>query len=125
MTLVTLAYMDGWTDVRTFVRTDVRRRHGYKTTICRIDGLPYFLNYGAPRARLWRAWSSAIREWLVFCLHVDFVFSKSGFESQCVLLIQKECYFGHYHLIPLIGDSTVRTHSQYCGTLTPITSLKG
>ena len=24
-----------------------------KTNISRIDGLPYFLNYGVPRARLW------------------------------------------------------------------------
>ena len=29
-------------------RTNGRRRHSYKTKISRIDGLPYFLNYGAP-----------------------------------------------------------------------------
>ena len=45
---------DGRTDVRTYVRTyNVRtygrsRRHGYKTKFSHIDGLPYFLKYGAP-----------------------------------------------------------------------------
>ena len=32
-------------------RTYVRGRHGHKTKFSHIDGLPYFLNYGAPRAR--------------------------------------------------------------------------
>ena len=43
----------GWVDVRTDLRTvtDVIA----KTKISRIDELPYFLNYGAPRARLWGA----------------------------------------------------------------------
>ena len=59
--LVTLAYMKGRTDVRTYVRTYGRSwRHGYKTKFSHIDGLPYFLKYGAPaRARLRRARSSA------------------------------------------------------------------
>ena len=30
------------------VRTDGRWRHGYKTKFSHIDGLPYFLKYGAP-----------------------------------------------------------------------------
>ena len=34
------------------VCTDRRWRHSYKTKISRIDGLPYFLNNDAPRARL-------------------------------------------------------------------------
>ena len=54
--LVTLAYMKGRTDVRTYGRS---WRHGYKTKFSHIDGLPYFLNYGAPRARFRRARSSA------------------------------------------------------------------
>ena len=48
--LDTLAYMDGWTYVRT-VANDVVA----KTKISRIDGLQYFLNYGAQRARFRRA----------------------------------------------------------------------
>ena len=35
-----------------------------RTHVCRgvhIDGLPYFLNHGAPRARLWRTQSSAVK----------------------------------------------------------------
>ena len=39
---------DGRTDVRTYGRS---WRHGYKTKFSHIDGLPYFLKYGAPRAR--------------------------------------------------------------------------
>ena len=38
---------DGRTDVCTCGRSS---RHGYKTKFSHIDGLPYFLNYGAPRA---------------------------------------------------------------------------
>ena len=40
-------------DGRTYVRCTYGRwwRHGYKTKFSHIDGLPYFLNYGAPRAR--------------------------------------------------------------------------
>ena len=40
--------MEGLTDVRSYGRTVA------KTKFSRIDGLPYFLNYGAPRARLRR-----------------------------------------------------------------------
>ena len=43
---------DGRTDGRTYVRS---RRHGYKTKFSHIDGLPYFLSYGAPRARAFSA----------------------------------------------------------------------
>ena len=45
---------DGRTYVRTlYVRCTYGRswRHGYKTKFSHIDGLPYFLNYGAPLAR--------------------------------------------------------------------------
>ena len=35
-------------DGRTYGRT-LYGRHGYKTKFSPIDGLPYFLNYGAPR----------------------------------------------------------------------------
>ena len=54
--LVTLAYMKGRTDVRTdvlrtYVRTDVHDVNAIKTKFSHIDGLLYFLNYGAPRAR--------------------------------------------------------------------------
>ena len=45
-----LAYMEG----RTYVR------HGYKTQFSRIDGLPYFLNYGAPRALLKSPFNSEV-----------------------------------------------------------------
>ena len=58
---LTLAYMMGWTYVRSVGRT-VGRSVGRSyddviTKISRMDGLPYFLSNGAPRAR---AWSSAI-----------------------------------------------------------------
>ena len=46
-----------WRGGRTYGRS---WRHDYKTKFSHIDGLPYFLNYGAPRGRLWRARSSAI-----------------------------------------------------------------
>ena len=38
--------MDGWT----YVGTNGRWRHGYKTKFFRINGLPHFLKYGALRA---------------------------------------------------------------------------
>ena len=66
--LVTLAYMKGRTDVRTYVRTLYVRtygrslRHGYKTKFSHIDGLPYFLNYGAPRARAFGARGAPLRK---------------------------------------------------------------
>ena len=41
----------GRTDVRTYGRS---WRHGYKTKFSHIDGLPYFLNYGAPSAGAFR-----------------------------------------------------------------------
>ena len=50
--LVTLAYMKGRTDVRTYVRTDV---HDVMAKFSHIDGLPYFLKYDAPRARAFGA----------------------------------------------------------------------
>ena len=50
--LVTLAYMNGRTDVRTDGRS---LRHGYKTKFSHVGGLTYFLNYGAPRARAFGA----------------------------------------------------------------------
>ena len=55
--LVTLAYMKGRTDVRTYVRCTYGSswRHGYKTKFSHIDRLPYFLKYGAPRARAFGA----------------------------------------------------------------------
>ena len=44
---------DGRTYVRTlYVRTDV---HDVMAKISHIDGLPYFLKYGAPRARAFGA----------------------------------------------------------------------
>ena len=49
--LVTLAYMKGRTDVRTYGRP---WRHGYKTKFSHIDGLPYItmgLRARAPSAR--------------------------------------------------------------------------
>ena len=46
--LVTLAYMKGRTDVRTDV-------HDVMAKFSHIDGLPYFLKYGAPRARAFGA----------------------------------------------------------------------
>ena len=50
-------WADGRTDVRTYVVRTYGRwwRHGYKTKFPHIDGLPYFLNYGAPRARAFGA----------------------------------------------------------------------
>ena len=39
----------GGMDERKYVRTNGRSRHGYKTQIFCIDGLPYFLNFGAPQ----------------------------------------------------------------------------
>ena len=50
--------MDGPTDGRTYRRS---RRHGYKTKFSHMDGLPYFLSYGALHARA-RARSSAIND---------------------------------------------------------------
>ena len=52
---LTLAYMMGWTYVRSVGRT-VGRSVGRSyddviTNISRMDGLPYFLSNGAPRAR--------------------------------------------------------------------------
>ena len=46
-----------WRGGRTYVRTLYGRswRHGYKTKFSHIDGLPYFLKYGAPRARAFGA----------------------------------------------------------------------
>ena len=40
----------GGADGRTYVRTFMT--HGYKTKFSHIDGLPYFLSYGAPRVEL-------------------------------------------------------------------------
>ena len=55
--LVTLAYMKGRTDVRTYVRTLYVRTvvHDVMAKFSHIDGLPYFLKYGAPRARAFGA----------------------------------------------------------------------
>ena len=46
---------DGRTDVRTYGRTDVRTDGHVTTKMFEIDGLPNFLRYGAPHARLRRA----------------------------------------------------------------------
>ena len=46
--LVTLAYMEGWTDVKSYGLTVT------ETKFSRTDGSPKFLSHGAPRARLWR-----------------------------------------------------------------------
>ena len=54
MILVTLAYREGWTYGRTDVRTIVQMLDDVmviKPSVSRIDGLPYFLNNGSPRAR--------------------------------------------------------------------------
>ena len=56
---LTLAYMMGWTYVRSDGRT-VGRSVGRSyddviTKISRMDGLPYFLSNGAPRARAFGA----------------------------------------------------------------------
>ena len=53
--LVTLAYMKGRTDVRTVRCTDVHDVMAIKPNFLHIDGLPYFLKYGAPRARAFGA----------------------------------------------------------------------
>ena len=45
--LVTLAYMKGWTDVR----TDVHDVMAIKPNLLTSMDYQYFLNYGAPRAR--------------------------------------------------------------------------
>ena len=47
--LVTLAYMKGWTDVRT---DDVHDVMAMKPNFLTSMGYQYFLNYGAPRAEL-------------------------------------------------------------------------
>ena len=61
--LVTLAYMKGRIDVRTYVV-----RHGYKTKFSHIDGLPYFLKYGAPRARAFGARGAPLQDlWRTRC----------------------------------------------------------
>ena len=54
--LVTLAYMKGWTDVR----TDVHDVMAIKPNFLTSKGYQYFLNHGAPRARPRPARSSAI-----------------------------------------------------------------
>ena len=48
-----------WADGRTDVRTDVHDAP-YKTKFSHIDGLPYFLSYGAPRARAFGARGAAL-----------------------------------------------------------------
>ena len=40
-----IGVQEGRTNVRTYGRSCC---HGYKTKFSHIDGLPYFLNYGAP-----------------------------------------------------------------------------
>ena len=56
-------YQGGKRCINALVRTYGRSwRHGYKTKFSHIDGLPYFLNYGAPRAR-----SSAIKDGAYYC----------------------------------------------------------
>ena len=45
MIMVSLTYMEGWRDVRSVDDVMAIKQ------ISRIDGLPYFLNFGAPRAR--------------------------------------------------------------------------
>ena len=59
---------DGRTDVRMYVvRTYGRSwRHGYKTKFSHIDGLPYFLNYGAPRASAFGARGAPLIFLLIF-----------------------------------------------------------
>ena len=47
---LTLAYIEG-VDGRTYVRTYGRAYGDVMTKFSRIDGLPYFLINGAPRAR--------------------------------------------------------------------------
>ena len=49
--LVTLAYMKGWTDVRTDVYDVMAIKLNFLTSM----GYQYFLNYGAPRARAFAA----------------------------------------------------------------------
>ena len=49
--LVTLAYMKGWTDVR----TDVQDVMAIKPNFLASMGYQYFLSYGAPRARAFGA----------------------------------------------------------------------
>ena len=52
---LTLAYMMGWTYVRSVGRSDGRSYDDVITKISRMDGLPYFLSNGAPRARAFGA----------------------------------------------------------------------
>ena len=62
--LVTLAYMKGRTDVRTYVRcTNV---HDVMAKFSHIDGLPYFLKYGAPRASAFGARGALLLKLLLY-----------------------------------------------------------
>ena len=55
---------------------DIRTVDGYKSKISRIDGLPYFLNNGAPRGAP-----------LLFCLEMFLETKKKGLS----------CEIGHLH----------------------------
>ena len=52
---LTLAYMMGWTYVRSVGRSVGRSYDDVITKISRMDGLPYVLSNGAPRARAFGA----------------------------------------------------------------------
>ena len=60
--LVTLAYMKGWTDVRTDVHDVMAIKPNFLTSM----GYQYFLNYGAPHARAFgvRGAPLQIQKWL-------------------------------------------------------------
>ena len=82
----TLAYIEGWTYVRTYGRS-----HDHVITkTSRIDGLPHFLSNGAPRARafgacgapLWTAMNGGIEiKWSMILAVVNAIWSWKKFRT--------------------------------------------
>ena len=72
---------DGRTYVRTlYVRTDV---HDVMAKFSHIDGLPYFLKYGAPRARSFGARGAPL---LCFCFPTKMLhFNAEFFPLECLV----------------------------------------
>ena len=62
---LTLAYMMGWTYVRSVGRSVGRSYDDVITKISRMDGLPYFLSNGAPRARAFGARGAPLKPLLL------------------------------------------------------------
>ena len=75
---------------RAYGRTDVDDVMAIKPNFSHIDGLPYFLNYGAPRARLRLTRSSAITNLCRYLLiHCFSRFSRDLHSNEIIQLPEK------------------------------------